>query len=241
MGPVNRPPVTGALCLLRRPFSDLGDRTGRGSLGSTALGCPADLGALVRGPRGPHGGRHHCVPSAPCPRPCGWNPRPPCRQAPAPTLRRLDGGQPCRPGSPRPGLANVRGLGPAATALVTRSVQHPQRPRCPLCPAHLLPRPEATVLLAGASPPHTPSGLRIPRLKAQAGPTFQGNALSPPNPSPAPTPTDGRGCIALQLGSQHPDPSRRSGTRWAAQGPSLRPQLRSGLGDTGRGAAWAQE
>ncbi|CAI9152701.1 unnamed protein product [Rangifer tarandus platyrhynchus] len=67
----------------------------------------------------------------------------------------------------------------------------PRGPRCPLCPAHLLPRPEATVLLAGASPSHTPSSLRIPRLKAQAGPTFQGNALSSPNPSPAPTPTDG--------------------------------------------------
>lgn len=43
------------------------------------------------------------------------------------------------------------------------------------------------------------------------------------------------GCIALQLGAQHPDPSRRSGTRWAAQRSSLRPQLRSGLGDTGTG------
>ena len=102
------------------------------------------------------------------------------------------GGQPCRPESPRPGLASIRGLGLAATALVTQSVQRPRGPRCPLCPAHLLLRPEATVLLAGASPSHTPSGLRIPRLKAQAGPTFQGNALSSPNPSPAPTPTDGR-------------------------------------------------
>lgn len=152
-------------------------------------------------------------------------------QALAPTLRGLGGGQPCRPGSPRPGLAGVRGLGPAATALITQSIQRPWRPRCPLCPAHLLPRPEATVLLVGASPAHTPSGLRIPCLKAQAGPTFQGNALSPPTPSPAPTPTDrGRGCcLAPQLGSQHPDLSARSRSRWAAQGPSLRPQLGSRL------------
>ena len=125
LGPVNPPPVTGALGLLRRPFSDLGDRTGRGPLGSTALDCPADLGALVRGPQGPHGGGHHCVPSALCLQPCGRNPSPPCRQAPAPTLQSLDGGQPCRPGSPRPGLASVRGLGLAATALFTQSVQRP--------------------------------------------------------------------------------------------------------------------
>lgn len=192
---------------------------GLGSSGLGATGAPAEAGISAC-----------CLPCAGDPA-GGTGGHPADRaaaQAPVPTLQGLDGGQSCHPGSPWPGLAGVRGLGPAATALITRSVQRPRRPPLSCSPPPAFQGHGA----AGGGVSHSnASSLSIPRLKAQAGPTFQGNALSPPTPSPAPTPTDrGRGgCLAPQLESQHPDPSKRSGSRWAAQGPLLRPQLRSGL------------
>ena len=144
-----------------------------------------------------------------------------------PTLQGLDGGQSCHPGSPQPGLAGVRGLGPAATALITWSVQRPRRP-----PLSYSPPPASTVLLAGRlplkrqQPPHSsPEGSGRPHLSGQH--SLPTHSLSCPYTH---RPGGRRGgCLAPQLGSQHPDQNKRSGSRWAAQGPSLWPQLRSGL------------
>lgn len=65
LGPVNLPPVTGLSVSL--DGLSLTSRTGQGSPGSTALGCPADLGALVRGPQGPL--QRQASPCAICPVP----------------------------------------------------------------------------------------------------------------------------------------------------------------------------
>lgn len=175
------------------------------------------------------------MPSALCQRPCRQNRRPPCRQSccPGPSAHSAGPGWgtavppwvptawPCRRQRPWPS---------------GHSPHHPEHPEAleaqmPTVPCSPPPTSRGHGAAGGGVSAHTPSGLRIPCLKAQAGPTFQGNALSPPTPFPAPTPTDrGRGCcLAPQLGSQHPDPSARSRSRWAAQGPSLRPQLGSRL------------
>lgn len=209
---------------------------GLGSSGLGATGAPAEAGISAC-----------CLPCAGDPA-GGTGGHPADRaaaQAPVPTLQGLDGGQSCHPGSPWPGLAGVRGLGPAATALITRSVQRPRRPPLSCSPPPAFQGHGA----AGGGVSHSnASSLSIPRLKAQAGPTFQGNALSPPTPSPAPTPTDrGRGgCLDPSWG-----PSTQIRVRGAGQGGQPRGHCCSpssdlgwhpeqdieprGAGDTGRG------
>ena len=174
------------------------------------------MGALVQGPQGPLQRRASLHAVCPVPE----------------TLRAELEATPQTELLPRPQCPLCRAwmgdsratLGPHSLALPASEAlaQRPQPsspgassgPGGPLCPTHLLPRPRCC--WRGVSRSNA-SSLRIPRLKAQAGPTFQGNTLSPPTPSPAHIPIDrGAGGEA----ALHPSwgPSTQIRIRGAGQG-----------------------